>query len=112
MAYPKPHDWTREEIKNDAMLVVAFLTSSYLYYHKPEMRSICSDATFDWICRELRQKYYEINHPELHLISMEDLNAGSGFALKVSDYGSQCKATALSMSNRKLTLSCGRIVGT
>lgn len=110
MSYPKPHDWTRDEIKNDGMLVVAFLTSSYIYYHKPTMRAICSDFTFDWICRELRQKYHEISHPELHLITMEDLNAGSGFALKESDYGSQCKAAAMSMSNKQLTLSCGRII--
>ena len=108
--YPKPHDWTRGEIKNDVMLVVAFLTSSYIYYHKPEMRSICSDVTFDWMCRELLKKYDSISHPELHLISKEDLRAGSGFALRESDYGSQCKSTALSMSNRKLTLSCGRII--
>lgn len=74
------------------------------------MRSICSDFTFDWICRELRKKFNEIEHPEKHLITMGDLKAGSGFAIKVADYGSQCKATAMSMSNRKLTLSCGRIV--
>lgn len=110
MAYPKSHDWTREEIKNDNMLVVAFLTSSYIYYHKPHMRPICSDVTFDWICRELLAKYDTIEHNELHLISKEDLKAGSGFALRESDYGSQCKAAALSMSNLKLTLSCGRIV--
>ena len=110
MAYPKPHNWSRSEIKNDAMLVVAFLTSSYLYYHKPDMRSICDDVTFDWVCRELLKKYDTIRHPELHLITKEDLRAGSGFALQESEYGSQCKATALSMSNRKLTLSCGRII--
>ncbi|AQT28000.1 hypothetical protein pVa21_058 [Vibrio phage pVa-21] len=97
-------DWTLDMVRKNGTYVAAFLTSSYIYYHWDHMRPICTDETFDQICKELLEKWDEIEHKHKHLISKDDLRVGSGFSLKESDYPSIVATVALSMSNRRLTI--------
>ncbi len=103
-------DWVYEEINNTKMLVVAYLTSCYIYYLKPNKRAICSDDVFDKITRELLKRYDEIDVNDRRLISKEDLRAGTGFSIKEENFPSPVKAIALTMSNKEYTLANGILV--
>lgn len=59
---------------------VRFLMSSYLYYY--EDKQVISDAEFDEICKNLLAGWEDFDHPHKHLITKEDLAAGTGFAIK------------------------------
>lgn len=59
---------------------VKYLMSCYLYYE--EGRSVLSDAEFDALCKELLERWDEITHRHKALITKEDLEAGTGYAIK------------------------------
>lgn len=57
-----------------------FLMASYLYYevhHSP-----ITDQDFDALCEYLKGEYDFMEHPHLHLVTYDDLVAGTGYAIK------------------------------
>lgn len=76
-----PDQYTRDRIKaNSNMLVPFYLIHCFLYY--VEDAPLISDALFDEMSRELLAKWETITHFHKHLISRDDLVAGTGFAIK------------------------------
>jgi len=71
---------------DDNLLVQWYLILSYAYYIEDE--SLVSDNEYDALCIRLLDKFEEIEHHHKHLISKEDLRAGTGYALARKDYPS------------------------
>lgn len=59
---------------------VIYLMSSYLYYK--ENCHVLSDEQFDQLCRELLDNWDSITHRHKDLITKEDLEAGTGYAIQ------------------------------
>jgi len=59
---------------------VRYLLSSYLYY--VEDVHILADQQFDSLCKELADRWDEITHQHKYLISRDDLEAGTGYAIQ------------------------------
>jgi len=57
-----------------------FLMASYLYYEVHY--SPLTDADFDALCVYLQGEYDFMDHPHLHLVSYDDLVAGTGYAIR------------------------------
>lgn len=57
-----------------------FLVHSFLYYiaDQPVLR----DRDFDMLCQTLVKEWDEVDHPHKHLVTLDDLKASSGFAIK------------------------------
>lgn len=89
----------RGDFKEAPQSVVAWiLMASWLYYHKPTLSPILSDSTFDSMCKWLYDNYDKVEHRYKHLISKEDLKAGSLYSL-----GSYGFARPLNMIAEKLS---------
>ena len=58
-----------------ALLVAYYLMASYAYYEQDD--PIFSDAYYDELAKTLLLKYDSIEHFHKHLISKDDLKAGS-----------------------------------
>ena len=56
-----------------------FLITSFLYYRQAV--SVISDEAFDWLCKHMLDNWDTIKHPHKGFISVDDLRAGTGFAL-------------------------------
>ena len=70
---------TTEEIKNmhpDA-LVSWFMIGSYAYYDLN--KNVMTDYDFDFLVMRLKEEWDNINHPHKELITLTNLNAGSGY---------------------------------
>lgn len=91
-------NWTYSEVEKNGTYVAAILTCSYLYYHRPNERSICTDQDFDLICKAALSKWSEIEHMHKHLITEGDLQAGTMFGLKERDYPTIVKVLAMNMT--------------
>lgn len=89
-----------------------WLMASYLYYLRPDLDSFLTDNEFDGITQILIENYKQLtvpqkfpnggeNPPLSTLISMEDLDAGSGFALREHDYPNITKHAAIAMTEDK-----------
>ena len=65
---------------NPNMLVPYYLMGCYCYYVLDD--PAFSDKLFDEITAELLSKWETIKHYHKHIITLEDLEAGTGFALK------------------------------
>ena len=63
-------------------LVPFYLMSSYLYYK--EDRQVLTDEDFDRLAKRLLDNWDKVEHMHKHLISKEDLQAGTGYAIKYS----------------------------
>jgi len=63
-------------------LVPFYLMSSYLYYK--EDRQVLTDEDFDQLAKRLLDNWDSVEHMHKHLISKEDLQAGTGYAIKYS----------------------------
>lgn len=99
----EPMRWERDYImERPARAVGAFLTSSYLYYHRDDMTPIMSDSCFDWLCTYLLRNWRRIEHPHKHLIDREMLMAGTGFNIRADEYPTIVKQVAIKMSNGTL----------
>ena len=61
-------------------LVPFYLMSSYLYYK--EDRQVLTDEDFDRLAKRLLDNWDKVEHMHKHLISKEDLQAGTGYAIK------------------------------
>ena len=63
-------------------LVPFYLMSCYLYYK--EDRQVLTDEDFDQLAKRLLDNWDSVEHMHKHLISKEDLQAGTGYAIKYS----------------------------
>lgn len=63
------------------LLYTRYLMSSYLYYNDFPVLPY-SDCQFDWICRELLERWDEVDHYHKYLCDEETLRAGTGFNIK------------------------------
>ena len=54
--------------------------SSYLYYK--EDRQVLTDEEFDKLAKRLLDNWDSVEHMHKHLISKEDLQAGTGYAIQ------------------------------
>ena len=61
-------------------LVPFYLVSSYLYYK--EDRQVLTDEDFDKLAKRLLDNWDKVEHMHKHLISKEDLQAGTGYAIQ------------------------------
>lgn len=61
-----------------------YLMCSYLYYIRN--KSIISDETYDQMAKTLLKHWDRFEHQHKHLVSKEDLEAGTLYHLKDSDY--------------------------
>lgn len=57
-----------------------YLMTSYLYYYMN--RSIIADSDFDRLCKELAAGWRSIKHQHKGLTDKEQLEAGTGYAIK------------------------------
>jgi hypothetical protein len=55
---------------------------------------VIDDAEFDKICKDLLEEWDDVEHMHKHLISKEDLKAGTGYTLKAKDYPEIVKSVA------------------
>jgi|TARA_R100001460_G_scaffold2812_1_gene8832 NAD-dependent DNA ligase len=68
------------ETLNINRLVPFYLMSSYLYYK--EDRQVLTDEEFDKLAKRLLDNWDSVEHMHKHLISKEDLQAGTGYAIQ------------------------------
>ncbi len=68
---------------NTQQLVPYYLMSSYLYYKKD--KQVLTDDEFDTLCKRLLDEWDSIEHMHKHLITKEDLQAGTGYAIKYTN---------------------------
>lgn len=61
-------------------LLQMYLMSSFLYYKRAE--SPIADEVYDAICQRLLKVWDTFEHQHKHLITKEDLEAGTGYAIK------------------------------
>lgn len=64
---------------NDNQLIPYYLMSCYLYYKKNEQ--VLTDKEFDDLCRELYEKWEQLDHPHKKLINKELLLANTGYSI-------------------------------
>lgn len=75
----------RESFKvNPSSAVSWWIAASYQYYHCNE--SLLSDECYDRMAKYIQKNFENLKHPHLHLISKENLTAGSLYNLKASEY--------------------------
>ena len=65
-------------------LLQKFLMASYLYYQTS--RSPIPDEEYDHICQLLLKYWGEFEHQHKHLVTKEDLEAGTLYALPLDKY--------------------------
>lgn len=65
--------------------VVAWLLMASLAYYRDDA-PILSDGCFDELCKGLAARWERVPHPHARLLTMEDLQAGSTFAIPFGDY--------------------------
>ena len=80
---------------NPNMLVPFYLMHCFLYY--VEDAPVISDALFDEMSKELMAKWDSIEHWHKDLISLDDLRAGTGYALR---YPERVKGAARDLARR------------
>jgi hypothetical protein len=88
-----------------------WLMASYLYYLRPDLESFITDNEFDALTQVLMNNYEILtipgkctvgeNPPLSNLITMESLQAGSGFDLQSKDYPTINKHCAVEMTRDK-----------
>ena len=65
---------------NPNALIPHYLMASYLYYQCDA--PFISDDLYDWMSKELMARWDSIEHMHKHLISLDDLRAGTGYAIQ------------------------------
>jgi NAD-dependent DNA ligase len=61
-------------------MLAYYLMSCYLYY-KHDL-AVLSDSDFDELSRELLEHWDEVTHQHKHLVCIDDLKAGTGYAIQ------------------------------
>jgi len=64
-------------------LVPYYLMSSYLYYHCD--KQVLNDDEFDALGKRLLDEWDSVEHMHKHLITKDDLTAGTGYAIKYTN---------------------------
>ena len=64
----------------------SFLMASYAYYHSNSPFSFMSDCEYDRIAKDLLDNWDSFEHQHKRLITKQDLECGSLYALKEQDY--------------------------
>lgn len=70
--------------KSPPSMVSWFLMASYVYY--VHHHSMLSDELYDRLAKDLLARWGEIDHRHKHLITPDDLRAGTLYTLKEQDY--------------------------
>lgn len=73
-------------------IVPWYLMSSYLYYGHD--LSLITDELYDKIAKDMLAKWDEIEHQHKHLITPDDLKAGTLYRLREEDYPNMTKNAA------------------
>jgi len=66
-------------------LVKQYLEESYKYYITYEENSI-SDMEYDYLCKQILEGYKELSPQDKALVSVDSLEAGTGFDITPSTY--------------------------
>ena len=64
-------------------LVPYYLMSSYLYYQCD--KQVLNDDEYDTLAKRLLDEWDSIEHMHKHLITKDDLTAGTGYAIKYNN---------------------------
>lgn len=72
-----------EVCENPNKLLVHYLMSSYIYYELND--SVYSDHQYDQICRELLNRWDDVDHMHKHLVTKSHLEAGTGYDIKYTN---------------------------
>jgi len=64
-------------------LIPYYLMSSYLYYHANAQ--VLSDDDYDLMCKRMILEWDNINHPHKKLVTIDDLQAGTGYAIQYTN---------------------------
>ena len=76
MSLERNEKMMRKALRNSVSVGVAwYLMAAYTYYH--EDQPILSDQSFDKLAKLLKKNWTEIQHRHKHLISEEELEAGT-----------------------------------
>lgn len=76
-----------------------FLMASYLYYIWDI--SIMPDEEYDQLAKDLLDDWDNVEHIHKHLVIKEDLQAGTLYSLKDTDYPMMCQNAAISWYTEK-----------
>ena len=84
-------------------LVSWFMIASYAYYRVGGPSQVMEDQTFDYLVNRLKECYEEADHIHKPLITMDHLNAGTGYDIKYptivkhayASYLEECNETAV-----------------
>lgn len=71
----KSHHYIRDTVRNKNLMVPWYLMASYAYY--VESDPILTDHEFDELAKKLSENWDDISHFHKHLITKDDLNAGT-----------------------------------
>ena len=90
----------RDFKENPKSIYYWILAASYLYYFSPDRTPLLSDECFDRMCRALLDRYDSIpQHSMLaHLVSKEQLQAGSFYDILDNQYPLWLTRMAVDMS--------------
>jgi len=69
--------------KDYNLLVPWFLMASYAYYDLKD--DIMSDCEFDYITILLKKNWKKVKHPHKKLITLDMLNASTGYSIKYTN---------------------------
>lgn len=84
--------WVCAAMRHPDSATSAYMILSYTYYHLNE--SVVSDTDYDDLCRYLLKNYNKITHPHKRYFTENDLESGTGFAIKDADYPTIVKVVA------------------
>lgn len=73
--------------------VALYLMASYLYYYRPDLPPLMSDAEFDSLCVGLLRDWDSIEHVHKYLLDKDSLAVGTGYGIR--EYPSIVKNAAV-----------------
>lgn len=76
----------REVQKYPQAAIGWLIMASWIYYFKPALTPLLSDTYFDKLSKQTLQDYDGLTHRYKHLVSKDDLKAGSLYSLGSYDY--------------------------
>lgn len=100
-------NWIFEQVKKKPNTVFFYIViASYLYYLDDQKYPIMLDTSYDKLCNMALDNYDELEHRLKHMCPKENLEAGSLFNLRVTDYPEGVIRLALlysKLSSRNIT---------
>ena len=80
----QPIPTLQEVLERPNLALSHYLMSCYLYYMRHQ--SVYTDEEFDLIAKKLLEVWDEVEHPHKDLVSLEDLEAGTGYSIKYTQF--------------------------